>query len=1002
MRPEERGGPHQPGGGGGGAGSSGATPSSAAQDTTLGLAAASYAARGWAVFPLRPGGKEPLTPHGFKDASTDPEAIAAWWRRWPGANIGVSLGEARLVALDIDDPALAEAVLAACPGLPQETWCQRTPRGGLHVVVAFEEGEPPRTRHLYDAQGRRLGELRSAGGYVLAWPSRTESGAYELLSPRLPWEDGAVKGFFTAEDAEAFLLGLLREAGVELREAAPRPPAFAAGRPLHEGDGRNTALYITGRRLLWEGVPPQVVAATLRELNASPDVIAQPLPPRELETVIEHVLTQPLPLPKGRAGAGVDSLPLEALERQVDDLPTDYAHGRIIAHALRGRACFVSSWGWVAWTGQRWQIDPEGDRVAAWAAEALRDHYIERARAAADPKEQAALLGQAAKCLARARVTPALAFARAWLRAEPQDFDQHPYLLNTPSGVLDLREEKLLPHDPSLRLTRMTTAPYDPDADCPTFRRFLSEIFAGNERLIAYVQRLLGHTLIAGNPERVFPIFWGLGGNGKSTLLEAVAYALGDYAQETPPETFLALDGDDVRPRNDLARLYAARLVTASEAKNRAKLDAAVVKRITGGDRIAARFLFREFFEFTPQFVPILRTNFKPRVAGDDQAAWDRLRLIPFTVRIPPERQDRRLLEKLKGEASGILKWLVQGCRIYLERGLEDPPEVLEATAKYRAEVDDIYRFLEERTERAPDASVQASVLYQAYKDWAQQEEAEPVGAKRFGEAMLNLGYERYEAGGKRYYRGLRLKEPPPPGDVEGVEGERQNPIFLPPNAGGPGNFSGKPSTPSTNNPRPAFEAEEPPHPPQPCPRCQPAGVPGYYTCERGEEVTLLRVGIDRGQHILRSRQAICFNFGLLRAIEPDFLVVSLTDGSWGWATLATARKLGHEGEFGAERQLAVPLGVFTWEAAQGEFPDTMGVSGQFPDRLSGHFPDTCEEFPDRSFRTRQGSFRTEFPDRWLEFPDTPREFPDTGRVSGHEFPDTLSFRTNRPSFRTP
>jgi putative DNA primase/helicase len=566
--------------------------------------------------------------------------------------------------------------------------------------------------------------------------------------------------------------------------------------------------------------------------------------------------------------------------------------------------------------------------VAAWAAEALRDHYIERARAAADPKEQAALLGQAAKCLARARVTPALAFAKAWLRAEPESFDQHPYLLNTPTGVLDLQEGKLLPHDPSLRLTRMTTAPYDPDADCPTFRRFLSEIFAGNERLIAYVQRLLGHTLIAGNPERTFIVLWGLGMNGKSTLVEAVAYALGDYAQETPPETFLALDGDDVRPRNDLARLYAARLVTASEAKNRAKLDAAVVKRITGGDRIAARFLFREFFEFTPQFVPILRTNFKPRVAGDDQAAWDRLRLVPFTVRIPPERQDRRLLEKLKAEASGILKWLVEGCRIYLERGLEDPPEVLEATARYRAEVDDLYRFLEERTERAPDASVQASVLYQAYKDWAQQEGAEPVEAKRFGEAMLNLGYERHEAGGKRYYRGLRLKEPLPPGDVEGVEGERQNPIFLPPTAGGPGNFSGKPSTPSTpstDNPRAAFEAEEPPHPPQPCPRCRQAGMPGYYVCERGQEVTLLRVGIERERHVLRSRQAICFNSGLLRAIEPDFLVVSFSDGSWGWVTLATARKLGHEGEFGAERQLAVPLGAFNWEAAQGGLPDKEG-----------------------------------------------------------------------------
>ena len=117
---------------------------------------------------------------------------------------------------------------------------------------------------------------------------------------------------------------------------------------------------------------------------------------------------------------------------------------------------------------------------------------------------------------------------------------------------------------------------------------------------------------------------------------------------------------------------------------------------------------------------------------------------------------------------------------------------------------------------------------------------------------------------------------------------------------------------------RATLEAEDPPHPPQPCPRCRQAGMPGYYVCERGQEVTLLRVGIDRERHVLRSRQAICFNYGLLRAIEPDFLVVSFTDGGWGWVTMATAKKLGHEGEFGAERQLATPLAVFTWGAAQG------------------------------------------------------------------------------------
>jgi putative DNA primase/helicase len=788
-------------------------------------AAASYAARGWAVFPLRPHGKEPLTPHGYQDGSTDPETIAGWWREWPGANIGVATGSpSGMAVLDVDprhggDESLRD--LEARYGPLPDTPTVLTGGGGQHYYFALPQGVTVRTRKV--APGL---DLKGEGGYVVAPPSVHPSGR------RYEWELGRSPDDLPLAPLPAWLL---KEGDHGRREWQ------WDGEPIPEGR-RHLHLVSLAGKLRAAGLGVEAIEVALLQENERRCL--PPLPEREVQAIARSMGSYPPYLNlagNDHNGNYAGSQPLELLERQVDDLPTDYAHGQIIARRLQERACYVPSWGWMIWTGQRWERDEEGDTVTAWAAEALRDHYIERARAAADPKEQAGLLTLAARCLSRAKVTPALAFAKAWLRAEPKGFDQHPYLLNTPSGVLDLQRDELMPHDPSFRLTRLTMAPYDPDADCPAFRRFLSDILSGNQRLIAYLQRLLGHTLIGGNPERAFLILWGPGANGKSTLVEAISYALGDYAQETPPETFLAFAGNDVKPRNDLARLHAARLVTASEAKDSSRLDAATIKRITGGDRVAVRFLFREFFEFIPQFVPLLRTNFKPRVAADDQAAWDRLRLVPFTVRIPPERQDRRLIEKLKAEAPGILKWLVEGCRIYLERGLEDPPEVLEATARYRAEVDDLYRFLEERTERAPDASVQASVLYQAYKDWAQQEGAEPVGAKRFGEAMLNLGYERYEAGGKRYYRGLRLKDAPSPdggGRVEGVEGVEAKSYNLPPNAGGSENFSEEPSTPSTpstDEPWSAFEPEEegtmtpeipglpPPLPPDVrhiCPRC--------------------------------------------------------------------------------------------------------------------------------------------------------------------------------------
>jgi hypothetical protein len=251
-----------------------------------------------------------------------------------------------------------------------------------------------------------------------------------------------------------------------------------------------------------------------------------------------------------------------------------------------------------------------------------------------------------------------------------------------------------------------------------------------------------------------------------------------------------------------------------------------------------------------------------------------------------------------------------------------------------------------------PAALTPFKALYEDCVEWCRAAGELALGQRSFGNRLNERGFAPATmADGKtRARRGLRLRDNDPPPSARPAEcaqhrgltgGESHLPGVNPTTSSAQSGKSGKAHANklAAGARRQAFEEEGaggllgaekggeeagagpiikegaapppegPPHPPQPWPRCQPAGVPGYYTCERGEEVTLLRVGIDRGQHILRSRQAICFNSGLLRAVEPDFLVVSFTDGSWGWATLATARKLGHEGEFGAERQLAVPLG---------------------------------------------------------------------------------------------
>ena len=177
-------------------------------------------------------------------------------------------------------------------------------------------------------------------------------------------------------------------------------------------------------------------------------------------------------------------------------------------------------------------------------------------------------------------------------------------------------------------------------------------------------------------------------------MLQTISALLRDYAKQTPTETLLVLRGDGVR--NDLARLQGARFVYASEAEGERKLAEALVKQLTGGDTLTARFLYQEHFEFQPAFKIWLAVNHKPRVQGTDHAIWRRIRLLPFTVTIPAAEQDKRLTERLQGELPGILRWAVEGCRLWQHEGLEPPSAVKRATGDYQAEMDVIAAFIQD------------------------------------------------------------------------------------------------------------------------------------------------------------------------------------------------------------------------------------------------------------------------------------------------------------------
>ncbi len=233
---------------------------------------------------------------------------------------------------------------------------------------------------------------------------------------------------------------------------------------------------------------------------------------------------------------------------------------------------------------------------------------------------------------------------------------------------------------------------------------------------------------------------------------------MGDYALRTPTDTLLARR--DAGIPNNIAALKGARFVSASEADEGRRLAEATIKDLTGGDTISARFMRGEWFDFLPEFKLWLGTNHKPVIRGTDRAIWDRIRLIPFAVRIPDEEQDKHLRTKLLAEAPGILAWAVEGCLAWQRDGLGEPREVRDATAGYRAEMDVLAGFLEDRCVVKEAARVSAKDLYASYVGWCDETGEKPMTQKAMGQRLGERGFDSARVGKDRarYWLGLGLR----------------------------------------------------------------------------------------------------------------------------------------------------------------------------------------------------------------------------------------------------
>lgn len=417
------------------------------------------------------------------------------------------------------------------------------------------------------------------------------------------------------------------------------------------------------------------------------------------------------------------------------------------------------------YVGTRWATDTAGC-VTALAKRAVRNIFLEAAQAptADDAKELAA---HAVRSESDRAIQAMLRLARSepGIPVQPHDLDADPWLFNVENGTLDLRTGTLRPHNRADLITKIAPVRFDPAATAPTFERFLQDIFPGKPDIIRYLQRRAGYSLTGFATEQEIAICYGLGANGKSTLFGVLQKLAGDYGLQADMALFTVQKNPGIR--NDLARLDGVRLLTASETEAGSRLAESLIKAMTGGDPIVARYLYGEFFQFLPKFTPWLAVNHRPEIRGTDHAIWRRVRLIPFSTTIPPERQDPHLAEKLAAELPGILNWALEGCREWQRDGLRPPAEVMAATAAYRLEQDTLAGFLAECCITAPRAVVAAADLRTAYERYCEANGEQPLNAKQLGMRLTERGYVRERLGGAQrwHWRGLGLRTPDPDTD---------------------------------------------------------------------------------------------------------------------------------------------------------------------------------------------------------------------------------------------
>ena len=479
-------------------------------------------------------------------------------------------------------------------------------------------------------------------------------------------------------------------------------------------------------------------------------------------TITPRTPTDPAPATDGSAALApvVDIDQARDRRQAIGRNFTDRDNADLLTARHRDRLRFVPSrHTWMAWDGTRWAIADDSAPAIQAAIDTLDAITIPT------DDNKAFTAWQRSYGRARLEAMTALASTMPALRVDADRLDADGMALNTPAGLVNLADGTIRPGTPDDLCTRTTTVA--PDDLCPTPRwdKFLDDTFQGDRELIGFVQRLAGYSSMGVVSHHILPFLHGAGGNGKSVMLDVLVGLLGDYAT-TAPANFLMTGRSD---ESAIARLSGQRLVVCSEIDQGARFDEAKVKLITGGDKLTARFLYGQFFTFTPSHHLWLMGNHQPRVEAGGESFWRRLRLVPFNVTVPkPQRIERLAQIMADEEAPGILAWIIQGAVDAYRDGLAEPAAIMAATAEYESEEDALGRFFADRctTSTSDLTKVRTSELRQAYESWCRDAGEAPMSSKALTRELRSrwgIGTVKGAKGTRFYTRVTLLDDPDEP-----------------------------------------------------------------------------------------------------------------------------------------------------------------------------------------------------------------------------------------------